>query len=103
MREVIQKVLEAENEAKRIVERANAERDQILSDAQKQAKELKARIRKETQVQAERLVHMAVQEAEKKKQALLVQLAAEIETQFQLDEATVQRVVPASVRCVCGP
>ena len=102
MRDVIQKLIETEAEAKHIVETARAEAERILSDAQKQGRDLMALTRQETRVEADRILAAAIREAEREKQECLARAAAEIETQARLNEATKQRAVEEVVRCVCG-
>ena len=102
MRNVIQKVLEAEAEAKRLVEAAKAEAEDTLCQARKQAQELLAQGRREARAEAERIVEAALKEAEHEKQERLARAAAEIKTQIHLDEAMTRRAVEGVVWCVCG-
>jgi len=102
MRDVIQKVIKAEGEAKRILQEAQAEAERILADAQKQAHDLLFRRRQEVRVEAERIMAAAIQEGEREKKERLGRAAAEIETQVRLEEATKQSAVETVVRFVCG-
>jgi len=102
MRDVIQKVIATEAEAKRMVEAARAEADHILSGAQKAAEDLIARTRQEARVEAERMVEAAVRSGEQEKREHLSRTVAEIDTQVQLDEIAKQRAVAEAIRCVCG-
>ncbi len=102
MRDVIQKVIKVEGEAKLLLQEAQAEADRILADAQKQAHELAARRRQEVRVEAEKIMAAAIQEAEREKRERLGIAAAEIETQVRLDEVTKQRAVEAVVRFICS-
>ena len=102
MREVIQKIIEAEGEAKRLVEATRAKGERLLSKAQKQAQELTARVEREVRVEAERILATASEEAEREKRKELARTAAEIESQIRLDEAAQQRAVEAVGRCGCG-
>ena len=103
MHEVIQQLVAVEAEAKRIVHAAQTEADRILADAQRQAQELVARGREETRVAAEQLVAAAITEAERNKQARLVQAGKEIEAQVRLDDKTKEQIIAEIVRCVtCG-
>jgi F-type H+-transporting ATPase subunit b len=101
MREVIQKVIETETEAKRLVEAATAEADSILSKAQKEAEELLVKVRRDGRTEAEKIVEAAKEEAEREKQECLARALAEINIQVRLDQATIQRAVEGLVRCVC--
>ena len=102
MRDVIQKLIETEAEAKHMVEAAKAEAELILSDAQKKGQDLVALTHQETRIEAEKILETATQEAGREKQERLSRAAAEIETQVRLDEAPKQRAVEGVVRCVCG-
>lgn len=101
MRDVIQKVMATEIEAKHIVELAKAESDRILSDAQKKGEEIVAQARQEARVEAERIVATAIEAAEQEKQESLARITAEIESQVRLEQTDRQRVVGEVVRCLC--
>jgi vacuolar-type H+-ATPase subunit H len=100
MRDVIQKIIATENEAKLIVEAARAEADRILSEAQRKAHDPIERARQETLIEAERIVEAAVEAAEREKQHRLVDAANEIESQIQLEPATKKWAVEGVVQCV---
>jgi vacuolar-type H+-ATPase subunit H len=102
MRDVIQKIIATENEAKLLVEKANAEADRILSDAQKKGQSMVDRAREEALFEAERIMEAAIEGAEREKQDRLAQIAAEIERDIQLDQERRESVVEGVVRCVCG-
>jgi vacuolar-type H+-ATPase subunit H len=102
MRDIIQKVIAAEAEAKHILEKAREESDGILTHAQRQAQELTDRVRREARLEGEQMLAAAAQEAEREKQECLARGAAEIVTQVRLEEALMQRAVRAVVRSVCG-
>ena len=103
MREVIQRVLASEAEAKGIVEAARAQAAPILAEAQKKSQALAARVRQEARLEADRLMAAAVSEAGREKQERLARATAEIENQVRLEETTRQRAVEAVLRCVCEP
>jgi vacuolar-type H+-ATPase subunit H len=102
MRDVIQKVVETETEAKRIVQAAMAEAELIRSAAQKQARNVVTQARQEARMETEKLLAAAIQEAEQEKKERLARAAAEIDTHVRLDSATVQRAAEAAARCVRG-
>jgi vacuolar-type H+-ATPase subunit H len=102
MRDVIQKVIAAEGEAKLIVQAAWKESDRILTNARTQTQELMDRARKEARLEAERMLEAAEHEANQEKQERLTQAAAKIQTQIQLEEPIMQRAVGIVVRCVCS-
>lgn len=102
MREVIQKVIATEAEARCIVEAARTEAGRITSEAQKQAESLVALARQEARVETERIMAAALPEAECEKQGLLARATVEMESQIRFDQDTRDRAVKAVIRCVCG-
>ncbi len=102
MRSVIQKILQAETEAKHLAESAKLEAEETLSIARQQAQELLTQARSDLRLEAERLLQAATQDAEREKHERLARAAAEIKTLIRLDEATTRDAVEGVVRCVCG-
>jgi vacuolar-type H+-ATPase subunit H len=102
MHSVIQKILQAETEAKRRAETAKLDAEETLSIARQQAQELLAQARNDLRAEAERLLQAATQDAEREKQEHLARVAYEIKTQIRLDEATIRDAVEGVIRCVCG-
>jgi vacuolar-type H+-ATPase subunit H len=102
MRDVIQKVLATEADARRMVEAARVEAQRLISEAQQKGQDLLASARQEVRDEAEKLVEVAIKAAEREKRARLACIATEIETQVQLDRTTRQRAVEAVIRCVSG-
>ncbi len=102
MRDVIQKVMAAETEAKRLVEEARAEADRILSDARRKGQDTAARAYQEAGAEADRIVAAAIDAAEKEKQENLARAAAEMASRIGFDEPASQRVVDWIVRHVCA-
>ena len=103
MKEVIAKIMEAEAEARQLVEAAHAEAEQILSAGRESAQTLTAKIRRDTHYQAEQVVRETIREAQQEKQANLARYAADLETTIRLDEAVKHQAVEAALRCVCNP
>lgn len=102
MREVIQKIVATEAEAKRMVQAAQAEAERLLSDARKQAQILIERARAEARVESQNLLATTETLATREKARRLEKIRTEINNQIQLDAATAQQVTDAAVRCVCG-
>ena len=102
MREVIQKLVDAEAEARRMIEAARTEAATIVSDARRAAEEGAAQSRVDTRAEAEKAVQSAVLEARQEAQQRLARAAADIESEVRVDPAVQQRLVDAAVRCVCG-
>ena len=102
MRDVIQKVIATEAEAKQQVLAARAEAERILSETQKRALELTATARSAVQLEANARLAAAVEKATQEKSERLALAAAAIEQEINLDEPARRQVVAAVVRCVCG-
>ena len=102
MRDVIQKVVATEAEAKRMVQAAQSEAERILLEARKRAQELMAAAQWEARLEAEKIFAAALQAAEAEKQEKLASTAAEINTRVCLDEGTVRQAAEAVTRCVRG-
>lgn len=101
MRDIIQKIIATESEAKLIVEAARAEADRILSEAQQNGREAVEGARQEAIVEAGKILEKAVETAQQEKQSRLADAAAEIEHQIQLDPVSRKSAVEKVVRCVC--
>ena len=102
MREVIQKVIAAEAEAKRLREAARVEGERVLADARQHALELTDAARKEARLAADQRLEAADRVAQAQKTERLAQATAEIETRVRLDDSERRRAAEAAVRCVCG-
>ena len=102
MREVIQRVVEAEAEGRRFVAAARAEAERLRAEAQGQARELLERTQAEVRVAAAQLVATTVEEAEREKQEKIAQATPTIAAAVRLDGGTRQRLVDAIIRCVTG-
>jgi vacuolar-type H+-ATPase subunit H len=101
MRDIIQKIIATESEARLIVEAAKAEADRILSDAQKEGHDIVELARQEATSEAGKILDAAVEAAEHEKQLYLTNAAVEIESRIRLEPAVKQRAVEGIVRCVC--
>lgn len=101
MRDVIQKIVATEDEAKLTVEAARTEADRIVSDAQKKGQELIGRARQEAFAEAQRIIEAAVEKAEREKESLLTDAVAKVESQVQLEPASRKSAIEEVVRCVC--
>jgi vacuolar-type H+-ATPase subunit H len=101
MRDVIQKIIATESEARFTVEAARAEADRISSDAQKKGHDVVERARQEALIEAGRIMDASLEAAELEKQHRLTDAAAEIESQIQLEPASRKKAAEGVVRCVC--
>jgi vacuolar-type H+-ATPase subunit H len=102
MRDVIQKVIAAEAEAKQKVLSAQAEVQRLVNEARKLAQEKKETARQTAQLESDKIMASAISSAEAGKQKQLAQAAADIAMQVRLDADTARQAVAAVVRCVCG-
>ena len=102
MREVIEKIIATENEAKAIVDAAAAEADRLLAAAKERAGEVVEQARLEARREGARIVAEAARAAEEEKRLLLREAASRIESGIGIDGPTRERAVQAVVRCVCG-
>jgi vacuolar-type H+-ATPase subunit H len=102
MREVIQQLIEAEGEAKRLVESAHREAERLVGKAEAEAQATLTRVRAEVRVQAGQLVQAAVEHACAEKKQRLEEAHLQIQTELQLDPDTRSQLVQAVVEFVCG-
>jgi len=102
MRDVIRKMLEAEAEAKRIVQEAGAETERLLAEARRQAQKLAERARRETAAEAERIIQTAERDAEREKKERLDEIASEMDAELKVSEDARRAAVEAVVQSVCG-
>jgi vacuolar-type H+-ATPase subunit H len=103
LREVFDKIIEAETEGKRIVERAKVEAERILSQGRKEADQIRSRTDSESRVEAERILDAITQSAEDEKRKRMDRAISESDEEIQLDETSKQQAVDAVLRCVCQP
>lgn len=103
MREVIQRVLTAEAEAKGLVAAARQEADGLLSAARRESDEVVARVTREARLEAQRLVEAAVSAAQREKEDRLTEVAAGLETGLRLDEGARQDAIAGALHCICRP
>lgn len=101
MKDVVRMVLDAEQESKVILERAQAEADERLAEARRRAQRIAQRVRRETAEKAALMVEAAEQESEIEKQRLLENAEAELKATVLLDKATFETVVDAVIRAIC--
>ncbi|HEV2328917.1 MAG TPA: hypothetical protein VGY56_09045 [Verrucomicrobiae bacterium] len=103
MRDVIEKVMAAEAEGRRLVEAARKDAEQILANARAERRILLERATRESRLEAENILATAGDEARREKAESLACAADEVEKEIRLDETTRQHLVEAAVRCLRGP
>ena len=102
MRDVIQNMLDAEAEAKRITQAAEEEGERLRGEARAEIQALTDRSREETRNEADRIVATAVAEAERQRKDRIARAADRIEAEVRLDETLRRGAVEAVVRAVIG-
>jgi vacuolar-type H+-ATPase subunit H len=102
MREVIQKIIEVEQQAKGVLEAAQTEAERIRVAAHGEARRITDDARRDGQAEAQGIVEAAEREAEEEKARRLAVAAARIEAQVKLAAAVRRRAVERIVRRICG-
>ncbi len=102
MRDVIQSVVEAEAEARRIIESARAEADRTLAEAQEQVQRTLSQARDEGRAASEKVIQTAVQQALERKAELLRNAEIGMRESTRIDPALKERIIDAVVQCVRG-
>lgn len=102
MRDVIQKIVATENQAKRIVEEGRAQADRILADARKQAQDINMRSYQDAGKEAQDIVARAVEAAEGQKRENLAKASVVIEREIVIDEGLKQKIIEEIIRHMCG-
>lgn len=102
MRDVIQKIIVTETEARQRVQAARAEAERILSEARAHAQEIVEAARQSARLEADEVLTEALRNAETEKKRRLARVAAEIEAQIHIDDATARQMTDAVARCVRG-
>ncbi|MCX5684693.1 MAG: hypothetical protein NT049_13535 [Planctomycetota bacterium] len=100
MREVIQKMVEAEGDAKRLLDEAKTAADRLLGEARRQAQGLLEQSRGEAKAAAAKVVESAVQEDEREKKERLAREIAAVEAETRMDDAVRRAAVEAVVKAV---
>ena len=102
MREVIQKVVAVEAEAKHLAQAARAEAEHVVASARLQARDLVEQAHQDAKRDSEKILAAAAAEAAREKAERLGCASAEINTNLRLDEAVAQPAVNAALCCLCG-
>lgn len=102
MHDVVELVLQAEGESKRILDDAQAEAERIVAEARSKAQDIVQTTRRETVAQAEEIVGNAERNAQRDKEEQLAQAAVEIDNVAHLSEQSTENAIQAILRCVCG-
>jgi vacuolar-type H+-ATPase subunit H len=101
MHEVIQRVLETEAEAKRLVEAAKAEAEGMLRKAREEARETSVRARQTARVESEKFLQLSTLQAASEREENLARGREKVRTRSGLDSSVIQSLVEGVVRCVC--
>jgi len=101
MREVMLGLIDAEREARGMVDAARAEGERVVSRAEQSAREMAALARQEIRAEAAQVIETAVESARREKRERMEKAALEINNQVLMDEETRNSVVEEVVRSVC--
>lgn len=102
MRDVIQKIVATENQAKRIVEEGRAQADRILFESRKQAQDITAKAYQDAGREAQEIIADAVRAAEDHKRETLARASDAIEREILIDAASRQALIKEIIWHVCG-
>ena len=102
MRDVIQKIVATENQAKRIVEEGRAQADRILLEARKKAQDVTMKAYQDAGREAQEIIAEAAREAESERQKTLGEALDMLEREVVIDEGTRQKIIEEIIRHVCG-
>lgn len=101
MREVLQKVLEAEAEAGRLVAAATSEAAAIVAGARVRSQQHVDRAGEASRAEAAQQIDAAIRRGAEEQRERLAQAARDIEAEIKLDDKTRSAVVDDTLRCVC--
>lgn len=102
MREVIEKVMAAEAEAKSLLSHAQQEAEALVQQARQQALQVAEQRRKDVRLEAERMVAEAETAALVQKRSQIGQIADALQSGLQLDAADHRRAVKVVVDTLSG-
>jgi F0F1-type ATP synthase membrane subunit b/b' len=100
MRDAVEKVLRAEAEAKRVLESAKTEAEQLRGQADRDAGQWVERVRQETKEEAARMVAAALERAREEKDTRLADAAERIGREVSLSQDDRRRFALAVARSV---
>lgn len=102
MRDTIQRVMAAEDEAAHLVGTAREEAEAFLGECRRQARELSEKRQRETLREAEELLRSTEEEAHHEREERIRQVSTELTNSLHLDAALASRAVKSILHCVCG-
>jgi vacuolar-type H+-ATPase subunit H len=102
IRETIQRVIAAEDEAKRLVEAARNEGDALRADYRRRAKELAENTEQELRLAGAKILETVAEDARREREDRIRKASSELEAIIRLDEGVAREAVDAIIRCVCG-
>ena len=102
MQNVIHGVMEAEKEARRILQDAQTEAERLIGAARQQAKANEDQARIDVRRTADTLIENSVKAAENEKAEQLVRAVSEMESSVRIDDSVRRCAVNAVVECVAG-
>jgi vacuolar-type H+-ATPase subunit H len=102
MRDIIEKIIVTENEAKTIVEKARSQAEDIVAEARRKGQDMVEHARRDAGTEAEKIIQTAVNAAEREKASSLALAHDRIEQGIRLDEESTRQAVEGVLQCVCG-
>jgi F-type H+-transporting ATPase subunit b len=101
MRDIIQRVMAAEGEAKEISKASREEAGKLLATARQRAQETVEQARAEARAEADRIIAQAEADVLRQRNEQLHAAELGIQEEVQLDEVARRAAVSALLRCVC--
>ncbi|MCX7965200.1 MAG: hypothetical protein N2596_01045 [Syntrophorhabdaceae bacterium] len=101
MKEVIERIVSTESEARSIIEKAKTEGDQIIAEAKRKAQDMIEKAKRDAVIEAQNIINSAIEKAEKEKEKMLIQKSQEIKGQFFLSEEAKQKTVEWIIKKIC--
>ena len=102
MTDVMKMVLEAEEQSGHLLKDAEAEASKIGDEARRQAHASVQKLQHEAAEQAHAIVETARSEAHEERKRQLDEATHEIESTVRLDDAAIQSLTAALLRCLSG-
>lgn len=103
MNEVIARLLEAESQARQIVNEAREQAKHLTDDSRARSLEMTTAIQQETREETERIIAEAIQKATAEKREILSRYAAGLDSSLHRDAELHQQAVATVIQCVCNP
>lgn len=101
MRDVLEKIIATEGEAKSIVDKARTEAESILSEGRANGHKILEQARHESFMEVNKIIEVAIKSAEEEKDRLLAEAILDIEKNIRLEDSSKRKFAEEVARCVC--